>query len=147
MQRRKSHPVYYRRQRLMAFAHITLAVRDVARSTRFFEATLGWRPIGRPVNNAQPASWLVMGDGQELHLVQVPDFEPSPFEREYGRHLAVSYPRAGFDDLEKRLNDHEAEVLPAERATPFARFFFRSPDGYIFEVVEEERTPDALTTP
>ena len=131
----------------MTLAHITLAVRDVARSSRFFEATLGYRPIGRPVNNAQPAAWLAVGEGQELHLVEVPDFEPSPFEREYGRHLAVTFPRAGFAALQTRLADHGAEVLPAERATPFARFFFRSPDGYIVEVVEEQRAPETLTAP
>jgi catechol 2,3-dioxygenase-like lactoylglutathione lyase family enzyme len=131
----------------MALAHITLAVRDVKKSARFFEATLGYQPIGRPVNNAQPAAWLIVGEGQELHLVEVPDFEPSPFEREYGRHLAVSYPRAGFVELKQRLTDHGAEVLPAERATPFARFFFRSPDGYIVEVVEEQRTAETLTAP
>jgi catechol 2,3-dioxygenase-like lactoylglutathione lyase family enzyme len=128
----------------MALLHITLAVRDVARASRFFEATLGYRPIGRPANNAQPAAWLEVGGGQELHLVEVPDFTPSPFEREYGRHLAVSYPRAGFDDLRRRLADHGAEVFPAERATPFARFFFKSPDGYIVEVIEEERVAEEL---
>ena len=131
----------------MALAHITLAVRDVVRSSRFFEATLGYRPIGRPVNNAQPAAWLAVGDGQELHLVEVPDFEPSPFEREYGRHLAVTYPRAGFEELKARLTEHGGDVLPAERPTPFARFFFRSPDGYLVEVIEEERLAETLSAP
>jgi catechol 2,3-dioxygenase-like lactoylglutathione lyase family enzyme len=123
-------------------AHVTLAVRDVKRSSKFFEATLGYQPIGRPANNAQPADWLIVGPGQQLHLVEVPDFEPSPFEREYGRHVAVLYPRAGFDALKQRLVDHGAEVFPAERATPFERFFFRSPDGYIIEVIEEEHVPE-----
>lgn len=131
----------------MGYAHIALAVRDVSRSSRFFESTFGWTPIGRPVNNAQPAAWLAMDGGLELHLVEVPDFEPSPFEREYGRHTAVTWPRAGLEELKARLAAHGAEVFPAERATPFARFFFRSPDGYIFEVIEAERGPEPLKAP
>ena len=126
----------------MAFAHIALAVRDVNRTARFFEATLGWRPIARPGNIDRPAAWLAMGDGHEVHLIEVVDFAPSPFEREFGRHLAVTYPGAGFDGLKQRLTEQGAEVIAADRPTPFARFFFRSPDGYVVEVVEEERLPE-----
>jgi hypothetical protein len=52
-----------------------------------------WQPLDRPSNIPFAAAWLKAGPGQELHLVEAPDFEPSAFEREYGRHIAVSYPR------------------------------------------------------
>jgi catechol 2,3-dioxygenase-like lactoylglutathione lyase family enzyme len=116
--------------------HFTLATRDVRRSGEFFAQTLGWRPIERPSNILVPAAWLEIGSGQELHLVQVEDFEPSPHEGEYGRHFAVSYPREDFGALETRLREHGAEVFAADRATLFERFFFRDPNGYVFEVVE-----------
>jgi catechol 2,3-dioxygenase-like lactoylglutathione lyase family enzyme len=121
----------------MGFAHIALATRDVRRTARFFEETLLWRPIERPGNIARPAAWLEMAPGQEVHLIEVDDFAPSPFEREYGRHLAVGFPRDGFAALKGRLQAAGAEVIDAERATPFERFFFRSPDGYMVEIVEE----------
>lgn len=123
----------------MALAHVTLATRDVQRTSRFFEATLGWRPLNRPGNIPMAAAWMEIGPGQELHLVQVPDFAPSAFENEYGRHLAVTYPRAEFAGLQERLRAHGAEVIPADRPTSFERFFFRDPNGYVFEVVEAER--------
>ncbi|HEX3656987.1 MAG TPA: VOC family protein [Pirellulales bacterium] len=116
--------------------HFTLATRDVQRTSDFFVRTLGWRPIQRPGNVQVPAAWLEIGPGQELHLVQVEDFEPSPHEGEYARHCAVSYPLAGFADLKVRLKQAGAEIIPADRATPFERFFFRDPNGYVFEVVE-----------
>jgi catechol 2,3-dioxygenase-like lactoylglutathione lyase family enzyme len=121
----------------MAFAHIALACRDVNKAVEFFEATLGWRPIERPSNIAVPSAWLAIGKGQEVHLLELRDFAPSPFEREYGRHLAVTYPREGFGNLKDRLRAAGAEVITAERPTPFERFFFRSPDGYMFEVIAE----------
>ena len=77
----------------MALAHVTLATRDLARSTTFFHEVMGWTPIGRPRNNAKPAAWLEIAPGQELHLVEVPEFQPSPFEEEYGRHVALTLPR------------------------------------------------------
>lgn len=30
------------------------------------------------------------------------------------------------------------EVISAKRATPFERFFFREPNGYVFEVIDED---------
>ena len=127
----------------MAIAHLTLATRDLRRTTEFFETTLGWRRIHRPGNIATPAAWLEVAPGQELHLLQVPDFEPSPFEREYGRHIAVAFPEADFPHLQTRLTEHGAELIAAERPTPFARFFFRDPNGYVFEVVAEERVAES----
>ncbi len=121
----------------MGFAHFTMATRDVRQSARFLQETMGWRPIDRPGNIATPAAWLEIAPGQEIHLVQIDDFAPSAFEREYGRHLAVTYPRDGFAGLKQRLSAEGAEVIAATRPTAFERFFFRSPDGYVFEVVEE----------
>jgi catechol 2,3-dioxygenase-like lactoylglutathione lyase family enzyme len=119
----------------MAIAHITLATRDVKRASRFFAATFGRRPIDRPSNIPFPAAWLEIAPGQELHLIEIDEFQASSFEREYGRHVALSYPVGEFDALKERLREHEAELIAPARETPFERFFFRDPDGYVFEVV------------
>ncbi|MCA9118602.1 MAG: VOC family protein [Planctomycetaceae bacterium] len=122
----------------MSLAHVTLAVRDVARTTKFFENVFGWRPIHRPDNIAGTAGWLDIGNGNQIHLLQFPDFAPSAFEAEYGRHIAVFFPGTGFVELKQRLVDAGAEVISAKRATPFERFFFREPNGYVFEVIDED---------
>jgi catechol 2,3-dioxygenase-like lactoylglutathione lyase family enzyme len=123
----------------MSLAHLTLATRDVRKAEAFFAKALGWRPIARPNNIGRPAAWLEIAPGQELHLVEVTAFAPSLFEAEFGRHIALSFPEEEFDDLRRRLLAHGAELIEPERRTPFARFFFRSPDGYVFEVVAAER--------
>jgi catechol 2,3-dioxygenase-like lactoylglutathione lyase family enzyme len=134
------------RSTIVALAHVTLATREIARSTAFFHEVLGWTPIGRPRNNAAPAAWLQIAPGQELHLVEVPEFQPSPFEQEYGRHIALSLPRAGFPTLKERLIAHGAKVINPLRDTPFDRFFFRDRDGYLFEVLEQERGAENLVS-
>src|SRR5262245_6143121 len=123
----------------MSFAHLTLATRDLVRAATFFTETLGWRPIPRPGNIDRNAAWLEMGPGQELHLLEVAGFEPSPYEREFGRHVAVAVPLAEFEGLKRRLVARGAELIDPQRETPFVRFFFRDPDGYVFEVVDADR--------
>jgi catechol 2,3-dioxygenase-like lactoylglutathione lyase family enzyme len=123
----------------MSLAHLTLATRDVHKARAFYTAALAWHPIARPNNIGRPAAWLEIAPGQELHLVEVADFAPSPFEAEFGRHIAVAVALAEFDELKRRLLAHGATLIDAERPTPFARFFFRDPDGYVFEVVAAER--------
>jgi catechol 2,3-dioxygenase-like lactoylglutathione lyase family enzyme len=119
----------------MSFAHLTLATRDVARSREFFASVLGWRPIERPTNIGQPAAWLEIAPGQELHLIEVADFAPSAFEAEYGRHLAIAMPLEEFAGLRSRLASAGAELIAPLRATSFERFFFKDPNGYLLEVV------------
>jgi len=87
----------------MPLAHITLATRDVRASLTFFAEALGWRPISRPGNIDRPAAWLEIAPEQELHLVEVKGFQPSPFEAEFSRHVTLAFPRAEFDALRQRL--------------------------------------------
>lgn len=129
----------------MLLAHLTLASRDVRRAEAFFFAALGWRPIARPNNIGRPAAWLEIAPGQELHLIEVANFTPSAFEAEFGRHIALAVPRTELDALKCRLVQHGATLIEPERPTPFARFFFRDPDGYVFEIVEAERRPETAS--
>jgi catechol 2,3-dioxygenase-like lactoylglutathione lyase family enzyme len=122
----------------VGLAHITLATRDVTRSAGFFRDALGWQPVARPGNINTNAAWLEIAPGIELHLIEDPEFEPSPFEREFGRHIALTSALADFPQLKERLQAQGAKLIEPLRETPFHRFFFRDPDGYMFEVVEEK---------
>jgi catechol 2,3-dioxygenase-like lactoylglutathione lyase family enzyme len=122
----------------VALAHITLATRNVRRSVDFFGATLGWQPVARPGNITRAAAWLAISPEVELHLIEDPEFEASPFEQEFGRHIAVTFARTDFPRLKERLEKRGATLIAPVRETPFERFFFRDPDGYIFEIIEEQ---------
>lgn len=126
----------------MRFAHLTLPTRDVERTAAFFERALGLvrRPV--PGNSPVPALWLDLGEGQEMHVFHVERFEVSPFESEFGRHVALYHPLAEFPALQERLRAEGAELVDPLRPTAFARFFFREPvNGYFFEVIDADR-PD-----
>jgi catechol 2,3-dioxygenase-like lactoylglutathione lyase family enzyme len=124
----------------MSLAHLTLPTQHVERTASFFEHTLGYPKKPVPGNSPTAALWLDIGRGQEMHVLYVEGFAVSPFESEFGRHVAVSYPRAEFSRLKQRLVDAGAELIEPLRATPFERFFFREPvNGYVFEVVDADR--------
>jgi hypothetical protein len=125
----------------MSLAHLTLATREVEKTAAFLETTLGYGRDPIPENSPCEVVWLNIGRGQQMHVLHVEDFAPSPFEREFGRHVALYYPRPQFDGLKQRLLQCGAELIEPLRATPFERFFFREPvNGYVFEVIDQDRS-------
>ena len=124
----------------MSLAHFTLPTQHVEETATFFEQTLGYTRVPVPPNVPEPTVWLNIGLSQQMHVFQVVNFTVSPFEHEFGRHVAVFYPREEFEALKERLVARGAELIDPLRATPFARFFFREPiNGYIFEVIDQAR--------
>lgn len=119
---------------------MTLPTRDVEKTASFLEKTLGYVRDPVPGNIPCETVWLNIGRGQQIHVFYVEGFEVSPFEAEFGRHVAVFYPRTEFDRLKQTLLEHGAELIEPLRATPFERLFFREPvNGYVFEVIDQVR--------
>jgi catechol 2,3-dioxygenase-like lactoylglutathione lyase family enzyme len=124
----------------MSFAHLTLATRDVERTTAFLVDSFGWGQGEVPGNTPMQARWLNIGRGQQIHVLYTEGFEPSPFEAEFGRHVALFRPLVEFPDLKARIVARGGVLIPAIRTTPFERFFFREPvNGYVFEVIDDVR--------
>ena len=122
----------------MTFAHFTLATRDVIATRQFLENCFGWQPILRPGNIDVEAAWLQVTPSQQVHLLCVEGFKPSAFEAEFGRHMALFHPASDFQALQQRLRDNGATLIEPLRETPFERFFFRDPNGYVFEVIDQD---------
>jgi Glyoxalase/Bleomycin resistance protein/Dioxygenase superfamily len=124
----------------MPLAHFTLPSQKVDQTAAFLEQTLGYSRDPVPDNVPCETVWLNIGHGQQLHVFHVDGFEVSPFEREFGRHVAVFHPLADFARLKAALTARGAELIAPLRATPFERFFFREPiNGYMFEVIDDAR--------
>jgi catechol 2,3-dioxygenase-like lactoylglutathione lyase family enzyme len=125
---------------VMSLAHLTLPTREVEKTAAFLESTLGFGRLPVPRNSPVELVWLDIGRGQELHVFFVDGFQVSPFENEFGRHVALFFPLAGFSALKARLTAAGAVLFDPIRPTPFQRFFFREPiNGYVFEVIDASR--------
>ena len=121
-------------------AHFTLAARDVDATARFIERTLGYARKPLPPESVGRAIWFDIGGGQEMHILYIAEFEISPHEAEFGRHVALFHPLADFAALKARLADEGAVLIDPIRSTAYERFFFREPvNGYVFEVIDQAR--------
>ena len=122
------------------FAHLALPTQQVEETTRFLEKTLGYMRKPVPANSPVEVRWLDIGHGQELHVFFVDAFVVSPFEAEFGRHVALFHPVDDFPALRKRIIAAGGELMEAVRSTPFERVFFREPvNGYVFELIDGSR--------
>ncbi|MGI9243257.1 MAG: VOC family protein [Verrucomicrobiales bacterium] len=122
----------------MTLAHLTLATRDVAATAEFYRHIFRWNNTAKAKNSAIDVEWLDIGQGQQLHIIGVPDFEISASEGEYGRHIAFFVPAIELASLKQRLAGRGARLCDAERPTPFERFFFTDPNGYTIEVIDQD---------
>ena len=121
-------------------AHLTLPTRQVEETTRFLEKTLGYSRKPVPANSPVDVRWLDIGLGQEIHVFFVERFLVSPFEAEFGRHVALFHPRNDFPALRQRITNAGGELIEPLRSTPFERLFFREPiNGYVFELIDGSR--------
>ena len=122
------------------FAHLTLPTQHVEETTRFLEQVLGYARKRVPANSPVDVSWLDIGHGQELHVFFVEGFVVSPYESEFGRHVALFHRIEDFPAMRQRIVDAGGELVDALRETPFERVFFREPvNGYLLEVIDSER--------
>jgi hypothetical protein len=120
-------------------AHFTLPPRPLDAPAGFFERTFGFSRKRVPANS-EGAVWFDIGGGQEMHILYVAGFEISPYEAEFGRHVALYHPLADFAALKARLTDEGAVLIDPVRSTPFERFFLREPvNGYVVEVIDQAR--------
>jgi hypothetical protein len=120
----------------MSLAHLTLPTVEVERTAQFLEQTLGYTRDPAPSNSPVETVWLGLGDGRQLHIVFVAGFSVSPFEGEFGRHIALLHPAPQFAQLKDRLLAAGAHLMEPLRPSASERFFFRDPvNGYVFEVI------------
>src|SRR5947208_16324114 len=120
----------------MSLAHLTLPTIAVERTARFLEQTLGYTRDPAPANSPMETVWLATGGGQQMHIVYVEGFAVSPFEGEFGRHIAIVHPAREIAALQERLRAEGAEVMQPLRPSAHERYYFLEPvNGYAFAVI------------
>src|SRR5262245_890562 len=117
--------------------HVSFAVRDLARSLRFYRDVLGLAVAPRP-DLGIPGAWLTVGDAQ-VHLIEVStDFDagsPPPALNPTASHAAF-----GIDDYARALavlRKEGLEVLEFGEAS--GQMWVKDPDGYIIELISIRR--------
>lgn len=114
--------------------HVSLIVADSARAATFYEGIFGLLRITRP-ELGFPGVWYSLGDGLQLHLLELSNPDPVAGRPEHGgrdRHVALL-----IDDLDAmvaRLN--RAGIAYTRSRSGRAAIFCRDYDGNGWELMQ-----------
>jgi len=119
---------------ITALLHAGLLVADLDRARHFYESVLGLAPYPRP-DLPYPGEWYDLGNGQQLHLMNLPDPDAASVRPEHGgrdRHIAL-----GVKDMAALKSRLEAAgVRYTASKSGRAALFCRDPDANTLEFVE-----------
>jgi len=119
---------------ITALLHAGLLVADLDRARHFYESVLGLTPYPRP-DLPYPGQWYDLGNGQQLHLMNLPDPDAASVRPEHGgrdRHIALGVKDVAA--LKSRLE--AAGVRYTASKSGRAALFCRDPDANTLEFVE-----------
>jgi Lactoylglutathione lyase and related lyases len=118
-----------------ALHHAGLLVSDLDRARVFYEAVLGLKVYPNRPDLPYPGEWYELGNGQQLHLMQLPNPDACSVRPEHGgrdRHIALAV--MDMAALKGRLD--AAGVTYTASKSGRAALFCRDPDANTLEFVE-----------
>jgi len=128
-------PISLESDMIHGFLHAGLLVRDLAAALDFYQGVLGLSLCEDRPDLGYPGAWLELGDGRQLHLMVLPNPDPTRGRPPHGgrdRHLAFA-----VRDLERLATRLEAAGIPYTRSrSGRAALFCRDPDGNAIELVQ-----------
>jgi glyoxylase I family protein len=120
---------------ITALLHAGLLVSDLARAKVFYESVLGLKRIPDRPALPYPGEWYDLGNGQQLHLMNLPNPDAASVRPEHGgrdRHIALAV--TNMAALKSRLD--AAGVTYTTSKSGRAALFCRDPDLNTLEFVE-----------
>jgi catechol 2,3-dioxygenase-like lactoylglutathione lyase family enzyme len=121
------------------FDHISLGVRDLQRSRRFYDSALCFTPL------SIGDDWLGYG-GQAVALWLAPSASPPPLDPRSGLHFCFKGPsRAAVDEFHRAGlaaggRDNGAPGLRADYGLAYYAAYVVDPDGYRLEALYNQET-------
>lgn len=119
--------------------HASVIVRDVETALRFYRDVLGLRVDASRPDLGYPGAWLWINAAQQIHLLQVPNPDPTDHRPAHGgrdRHTAVSVD--DIEALERRMKD--TGIAYTRSRSGRKALFCRDPDGNAWEFIETQRS-------
>jgi glyoxylase I family protein len=119
---------------ITALLHAGLLVADLARAKAFYETVLGLSVVPNRPDLPYPGEWYELGDGQQLHLMNLPNPDAGSIRPGHGgrdHHIALGV--KSMEALKARLD--AAGVTYTASLSGRAALFCRDPDANTLEFV------------
>lgn len=115
--------------------HVSLLVQDTQRALAFYVDVLGMHLDEHRPDLGYPGAWLQFGNGQQIHLLELPNPDPTTNRPAHGgrdRHLAVSV--QSIETLQQRLD--QAGIPFTLSKSGRKALFCRDPDANALEFIQ-----------
>lgn len=115
--------------------HSSLIVSDTGASLDFYKRVLGLKQIERP-NLPFPGAWLQVGENQQIHLLELPNPDPTTGRPEHGgrdRHVALTV--LSLASVEEALTNNGIRYTLSKSGR--RALFCRDRDGNAIEIIEQ----------
>ena len=119
----------------MPINHVTLPTNNFDTTVDFMSRVLELPVAEHPTNVPMRTAWFEVAKGQSIHVVEVAELGPINNEREFGRHVALSFPHARWLRIKNQLERAGFKIIAPLRESKTSRFFVYDPNGYCFELV------------
>jgi catechol 2,3-dioxygenase-like lactoylglutathione lyase family enzyme len=142
--------------RIKGLNHVALLVGDVEASRRFYGEALGMEEVPRPANFRFPGAWF-RGGGAELHLIGEaepgradqlrPGYRSEELAEGYCAHFALEV--EDLEEARRRVEAAGARVVgrPRRRGGGVVQMYLADPDGYVVELMAEDRSGSQEESP
>jgi glyoxylase I family protein len=121
---------------IICIHHVSLIVADTQRALGFYHALLGLPLAPDRPDLGYPGAWLIVAPGQQIHLLEVPNPDPTRGRPAHGgkdRHIAFLV--RDFDRV--RLGLQTAKIDYTLSRSGRQALFCRDPDGNAIEIIGE----------
>lgn len=120
--------------RVTGLHHASILVGDTARALRFYRNVLGLPPASQRPALGYPGAWLETGQGQQLHLLELPGAGRGGAAGHGGRDYHLAFAVADLDAAVAALQAAGIDFTLSRSGR--RALFCRDPDGNALELVE-----------
>ena len=121
---------------IKGFDHASVLVQDTGRALEFYSGVLGLELDPDRPDLSYPGAWLKLGEGGQIHLIELPNPDPVQGRPEHGgrdRHTALT-----VADLDAVIAALEKHALAYTLSSSGRRALFcRDYDGNTLELIEK----------
>ncbi len=118
----------------LRFDHVSMVVSNTNKALVFYRDVMGLEVVKDRPDLAFKGAWLIVGEGQQIHLLEVPNPDSLNRPEHGGRDRHAAFRVSQLNDIRQRLE--EANMTYTMSKSGRQALFCRDFDGNTLELIE-----------